>query len=152
MRYIDQYLQFTSGLYGFERKKRSLYTDYRFIAGYLIFIGGADSNKPIIFKKAALFLLRLIFNIESTRHCILKGIPYFPHPKAIINGARYIGENVIIYHNTTLGAKRIDYGFNPASRPKINDNVVIATGAVVIGGGEVPAGNIVKANEVRITD
>ncbi len=152
MGHIDQYLQFTSALYGFERKKRSLYTDYRFIAGYLIFIGGAGSKKPMFFKKVALILLRLIFNIESTRHCILKGIPYFPHPKAIINGARYIGENVVIYHNTTLGAKRIDYQFNPACRPRINDHVVIATGAVVIGGGEVTAGSIVKANEVRITD
>ena len=97
-------------------------------------------------------MLRMMFNIESTSNCIIKGIPYFPHPKNIINGGRYIGESVVIYHNTTLGAKRIDYQFNAHNRPKINDHVVIATGAVVLGGGEVASGTIVRANEVRITD
>jgi len=152
MGHIEQYRQFTSALYGFERKKSSLYTDYRFLAGYLIFSGSAESGKPRFLKKLSLLLLRFCFNIESTSHCIIRNIPYFPHPKNIINGARYIGANVVIYHNATLGAKRIDYQFNPSSRPRINDDVVLATGCVVLGGGEVAAGGIVKANEVRVTD
>jgi serine acetyltransferase len=150
--HIDNYLIFTSSLYGTTRTKKNLILDYRFLAGYLVFISGKQYHIPKVFKKLFLFFLRLIFGIESTDNCYFNGIPYFPHPRNIIIGARFIGKNVIIYHNTTLGAKRVDYIFNISNRPKLNDGCVIATGAVVLGGGVILENKIVKANEVKIVD
>lgn len=93
-------------------------------------------------------MLRIIYGIETTNRCVFESMPFLPHPKNIINGAEYVGKNVIIYHNVTIGAKRIDVHFK--ERPRIEGGCVIATGAVVVGSGTLKENSIAKANSVIV--
>lgn len=62
----------------------------------------------------------------------------------VIHEDTIIGDNVQIYHNVTIGTARPDLPNDKA--PKIGNNVIIFTGAVVLS--DVPDNKIIKANEV----
>lgn len=75
-----------------------------------------------------------VFGIEVAGHCrIGKGL-FFAHTQGTVIGAASIGDNVTIYHNVTLGARSLDLAFDPAARPVVGDDVLIASGAKVLGG------------------
>lgn len=90
----------------------------------------------------------IVFGIEITpRTSIGKGL-FFPHTQGTVIGAASIGQNATIYHGVTLGAKSMDAGFTLAMRPVIGDNVLIASGAKVLGGIEVGDGVRIGTNSV----
>lgn len=69
----------------------------------------------------------------------------FPHPIGIVigNGVT-IGDNVTIYQNTTIG-KKCDSDFE---YPKIGNNVVIFTGATIIGNIQIADDCIIGAHAI----
>lgn len=74
-----------------------------------------------------------------------------PHPHGIvIGGTAYIGDNVTIMHNVTIGAKYI--GETAKRHATIENNVIIATGSIIIGAikigknAKIGAGSIILAN------
>lgn len=78
---------------------------------------------------------------------------HFPHPHDIVIGTgSKIGRNVTIYNGVTLGGKRISSNngdIDIYSRfPIIEDNVVIYTGAKLIGGITIGENSIIGANSV----
>jgi len=119
-------------------------------------------------------LIRLSYGLQNSGYTrlskfvslinyVLNGIEYpatleigpglvIPHSQGIVLGAGYIGENVTIYHQVTLGAKLIDCHFNKALRPTIEDDVVITVGAKIIGPVTIGRGTFVGANSVVLTD
>ena len=69
-----------------------------------------------------------------------------PHPHNIVIGRNVqIGENCTIYHDATIGQ-------NLDLFPEIGDNVIIYTGAKVIGGITVGDNAIIGANSVVTKD
>jgi serine O-acetyltransferase len=87
-----------------------------------------------------------LFGIEIASQChIGKGL-FFPHTQGTVIGAAGIGDNAIIYHGVTLGARSLDMGFNADQRPTVGDNVLIASGASILGGLTVGSGAKVGAN------
>ncbi|UWU75159.1 serine acetyltransferase [Bradyrhizobium huanghuaihaiense] len=72
-----------------------------------------------------------------------------PHPTGVVigEGAR-IGRSVMLYHNVTLGRRAWD---EPGC-PTIGDNVVIYTGAVIVGPTSIGEGANVAANAVVTRD
>jgi len=72
-----------------------------------------------------------------------------PHPTGVVigEGAR-IGRSVMLYHNVTLGRRAWD---EPGC-PTIGDNVVIYTGAVLVGPISLGEGVNVAANAVVTRD
>lgn len=151
MRIILKYYNFFEEVTGFKNPpKRVVFINRRFLAFLLLYYSSNDRKILGFVKKINLLVLRIFFAIESSKYLIVKGCVFFPHPRNIIIGASSIGENVVIYQNVTIGAKRIDYTFNRDNRPKIEDNCVICTGAVVIGGGVLEKGSIVIANSLRV--
>ena len=74
------------------------------------------------------------------------------HTHGIVLGAASIGRNVTIYQQVTLGALEADFRFDPRLRPIIEDDVVLAAGAKVLGGVRVGKGSTVGANAVVLCD
>lgn len=147
---IREYKLFTERLYEAKRTTFSILIDIRFWAGFFFYLSGSNSSLPKIIKLFFIIILRFLFGIETTTRCKVISIPYFPHPRNIVNGAAEIGSYVIIYHNVTIGAKRVDIGFS--KRPIIGDYCVLATGAIIIGKGIINSNSILSANSITILD
>ncbi len=87
-----------------------------------------------------------VFGIEIADRChIGKGL-FFPHTHGTVIGARSIGENATIYHNVTLGARDLDLAYCDDKRPIVEDDVLIAAGAKIIGGVRIGSGARIGAN------
>lgn len=61
----------------------------------------------------------------------------------IINGKCIIGKNCTLYSSICIGQR-----FPGDAVPKIGDNVVIGTGACILGGIAIPSDTIIPANSV----
>lgn len=88
------------------------------------------------------------FGIEIAMRCEIGPGLCFPHTVGTVIGALRIGRNAVIYHGVTLGAKEMDVGYDSEARPIVGDNVVIGSGAKVLGGIEIGDNVIVGANAV----
>ncbi len=77
---------------------------------------------------------------------------YLPHTVGTVLSAERIGCRCVIFGQVVLGAKEVDFAFTSSSRPILGDDVMIGTGAKVLGG--IKIGNRVKvgANAVVIRD
>lgn len=94
----------------------------------------------------------LIFNIEvPTRLKIGPGL-VIPHPQGTVLGAQEIGANVTIFHQVTLGAKTVDFGYDLTQRPKICDGVTLSVGAKILGSLTLGEGATIGANAVVLQD
>lgn len=87
-----------------------------------------------------------LFGIEIAARChIGKGL-YLPHTQGTVIGAHSIGDNAIIYHGVTIGARDLDLAYSEGKRPIVEDDVLIASGAKIIGGVRIGAGARIGAN------
>lgn len=75
-----------------------------------------------------------------------------PHPGGIVLGHARIGRDVVIFQNVTLGARAFDPHYDLATRPTLEDGVIIGAGAVVLGPVTVGAGATVAANSLVTRD
>lgn len=89
-----------------------------------------------------------LFGIEIAIRCEIGPGLYFPHTVGTVIGANRIGCNAVIYHGVTLGAKEVDMGYDPARRPVIGDDVLIGSGAKVLGGIAIGSHVKIGANAV----
>jgi serine O-acetyltransferase len=90
----------------------------------------------------------VFFGIEITVRCPIGPGLFFPHTQGTVIGASRIGANATIYHGVTLGAKELDIGFNDGRRPAVGDNVLIGSGAKVLGPIEIGDNVRIGANTV----
>ncbi len=74
------------------------------------------------------------------------------HTQGTILGGASIGRNVTIFQQVTLGATAIDFGYDPALRPVVEDGVTIAAGAKVLGAVRLGRDCVVGANAVVLAD
>ncbi|HEU4814936.1 serine O-acetyltransferase [Janthinobacterium sp.] len=94
----------------------------------------------------------VVFGLEIAIRCdIGKGL-YLPHTQGTVIGVNSIGENATIYHNVTFGAREIDVNFSEQSRPTVGDNVIVGSGAKILGGVMIGNGARVGANAVVLAD
>jgi len=145
---VSTYCLFVNNLTGSRYKAYTVVFSLQFWPSFFMFICAKNSGVHKIFKILVKIILRVFYSIETTARCVFESMPYLPHPRNIINGAEFIGKNVILYHNVTIGAKRIDVNFQ--NRPRIEGGCVIATGAVVVGSGTLGSNSIVKANSLVV--
>jgi serine O-acetyltransferase len=75
-----------------------------------------------------------------------------PHPGGIILGHARIGRDVVIFQNVTLGARSFDPHYDLATRPTLEDGVIVGAGAVVLGSVTIGAGGTVAANSLVTRD
>ena len=79
---------------------------------------------------------------------------FIDHGMGVVIGATtIIGDDVMIYHNVTLGAKsNIGVTGKDKRHPTIGDNVLIGAGAAVLGNINIGAGSRIAANSVVTRD
>lgn len=90
----------------------------------------------------------ILFGLEVTPRCKIGPGLFIPHTSGTVIGAAELGSNVTIFQGVTLGAKFADLGFNPETRPKLGDGVVIGAGAKVLGGVRIGQKSVVAANSL----
>lgn len=102
-------------------------------------------------NKSKLFRFFLGEHLSKKYHVIIPeeaiiGSIYLPHPHNVVIG-KYtkIGDNCKIYHDVTLGQNKGLY-------PCLKDNVIVYTGAKIIGGITVGNNAIIGANSVVTHD
>lgn len=104
------------------------------------------------FAKIFSLLNFFLFGIEIAVRCkIGKGI-FLPHTQGIVIGAWEIGENVTIFQGVTLGAREVDFTYNQLLRPTVGNNVIIGSGAKVLGGIYLGNDCSIGANAVVLND
>lgn len=101
-------------------------------------------------RLAKLFSLcnAILFSLEVPARLQIGPGFVIPHTYGTVLGASVIGANVTIYQQVTLGALQLDFKYDPSTRPIVEDSVVIAAGAKVIGPVRLGAGCVVGANAV----
>jgi serine O-acetyltransferase len=92
----------------------------------------------------------VLFGIEVTPRMPIGPGLVLMHTQGTVLGATSIGRNVTIYHQVTLGAVTMDFGYTPTLRPTVGDDVVIGVGAKVLGGLTLGRGSVIGANAVVI--
>ena len=105
-------------------------------------------------RTAKLFSLLnvVLFGLEVPARLSIGPGLIIPHAYGTVLGASAIGANVTIFQQVTLGATEVDFGFDPGTRPVVEDGVTIAAGAKVLGRVTLGAGCTVGANAVVLTD
>lgn len=98
------------------------------------------------------FLNLIFFGIETSPKVEIGGGLFLPHTIGTILGAEKIGKNVTIMHDVTIGAREMDFHFNPNSRPLIGNNVFIGSGAKILGNVKIGNNSQIGSNSVVLTD
>ena len=75
-----------------------------------------------------------------------------PHTHGTVLGASTNGANVTIFQQVTLGATAADFKYDADTRPVVQDGVVLAAGAKVLGRVTLGTGCTVGANAVVLID
>ena len=101
-----------------------------------------------VFAKASSLLNFALFGVEIAVSSDIGSGLYFPHTFGIVLGAKRIGRNATIYHGVTVGAKALDVFHDLSSRPMVGDDVILGSGAKVLGPISIGDGAVVGANAV----
>jgi serine O-acetyltransferase len=107
-------------------------------------------HKIPVLPELLTYLNIVLFGLEVTPRCEIGPGIFFPHPSGTVIGAWRIGSNVTILQGVTLGAKKMDLGFDFRLRPEVGDNVVLGAGAKVLGGIHIGDCVTVGANSVVV--
>jgi serine O-acetyltransferase len=110
----------------------------------------ARLRKIPVLPELLTYLNIVLFGLEVTPRCEIGPGIFFPHPSGTVIGAWRIGNNVTILQGVTLGAKRMDLGFDFRLRPEIGDNVTLGAGSKILGGIHIGDNVTVGANSVVV--
>lgn len=91
-----------------------------------------------------------LYGIEIAVRCPIGPGLFLPHTHGTVIGALRVGANATIYQGVTLGAREVDIGYDEHARPIIEDDVVIGSGAKVLGGITIGRGARIGANAVVV--
>ena len=105
-----------------------------------------------VFAKLCSMLNVAIFGIEVSPKVKIAGGLFLPHTVGTVIGAACIGSNCTIMQGVTLGAVESDLSFTRVLRPVIGDEVLIGSGAKILGGISVGDHARIGANAVVLCD
>ncbi len=91
-----------------------------------------------------------VFGIEIATQCKIGPGLFFPHTHGTVIGAIAIGNNATIYQGVTIGAKDLDFSYDLSRRPVIGNNVLIGSGAKILGGFSIGDNVTIGANAVLL--
>ncbi|HDY7937931.1 TPA: serine O-acetyltransferase [Vibrio vulnificus] len=121
----------------------------------LLRIGQSLVRLPFIgcfFRVLFEYIIRILFSSDISLLARIGPGLVFTHGHDIVIGADVeIGENARIFNGVTLGNKDL-FSSSKGNQPKIGSDVIICTGAKVLGPVKVGNGVIVGANSVVFRD
>ena len=130
----------------------------RYLANLFPFINVNNKINKLIYKSKTknkylsnyyVYKIYKKYNLIISNKATIKDVINFPHPVGIVIGEGVkIGKNVTIYQNVTIGRKDIDI----AKYPSIGDNVVIYSGAKILGNIVIGNNSVIGANSVVLND
>ncbi len=169
----ENYVKNEKGKYSSFRQIAFITDDYKKIAGsdpslgkslfsfvYIFFYSGFWA--VLLYRISHLLIalkIPLIPQIISAISKMLTGVEIHPEAQiskglfidhgfgVVIGSTAVIGENVLIYHQVTLGAKRIEAG---KRHPTVGNNVIIGAGAKIIGNIVVGDNSVIGAGSVVV--
>jgi serine O-acetyltransferase len=98
------------------------------------------------FARSYSYWIRAVTGIEIHPGARIGRRFFIDHGMAVVIGeTTVIGDDVMIYHDVTLGARTFEYG---KRHPTIGDNVIIGAGARVLGNVTIGEGVRISANSV----
>ena len=137
------------------RRTLALSCNPYFVPVLLIRLSGSVADRGRIGRIAGVLISKVnyfAFGIEVARQTRIGPGLYLPHTRGTVIGAASIGENAVIYHGVTLGARVIDLGFHSETRPTVGNAVVLGAGAKIVGPISIGDGARVGPNAVVIDD
>lgn len=106
----------------------------------------AYRNKKYIMEKICEWVLFKYFSCTIGSHCEIGNDLIMPHPMGIVIGHGVkIGNRCTIYHQVTLGQSKNNF-------PSVGDDVVIFSGAKIVGNIKIGNNVVIGANAVVIKD
>jgi len=126
---------------------RKLYPNILFRLSYYFF----NSSFPFL-SYIPYLLNELIYGVTISPRTKISGGFFLPHPHGVIIGAKFIGENVIIFQNVTIGASKLDLSSDFSRRPVIENNVTIYPCAGIYGHLTIRSNSVVPSNHVVTKD
>lgn len=101
------------------------------------------------YKLFDLIVVKIIAGADVPATCTIGKSIYFPHggKGVVIHPNAIIGDNVKIYHQVTIGSG----GMGNNNAPKIGNNVMIGTGAKVLGDITIGSNSKIGANAVLLS-
>jgi serine O-acetyltransferase len=102
-----------------------------------------------VMRRIHWFVHALCFSTDISPTAKIGGGLYLPHPFGIVigDGAK-IGRDVAIYQNVTIGQR----GEGNAAMARVEDDVYIGAGALILGGVTIGKGAVVGGNAVVLQD
>lgn len=95
-------------------------------------------------------LVKIFVGIEIHPNAKIGKNVYFDHCiGTIIGETSVIGSNCVIYHNVTLGSRKL---INSKRHPTIGNNVLIGTGSIILGNITVGDNVLIGASSVILKD
>ena len=125
----------------------------RFMPVLLIRIAGSlfyMHLKPL--AKIISFMNFVVFGLECAMRCRIGPGLFLPHTQGTVIGAAEVGRNVTIFQSVTIGAREFEPIYDDRMRPKIGDNVLIGSGAKLLGPIIIGDGARIGANTVVMQD
>lgn len=110
------------------------------------------SNGYHTFARIICQFIQLMFGAEIPPRAIIGPGLVLPHPRGVVIGSAEIGERVTLFQNVTLGARKLDGQYDLAIRPRLKNDVVVGTGATVLGSITIGEGATVAANSLVLID
>jgi len=105
-----------------------------------------------IFSKILEYIIRIFYSSDISYKATIEGGLIFSHGQDIVIGADVkIGKNCTIFNGVTLGNKNLEFS-SKGNQPTIGNNVVISTGAKVLGAVKIGDNVIIGANSVVLHD
>lgn len=133
---------------------KSLLFNHSFQLTFWFRIGSFLKNKGGIYKLlyGIVFLIHRHYQFKTGIQLPLGTIVgpglYFPHFSGIvINGGAHIGSNFTMFHNCTIGSVR-----GKGGKIIIGDNVVMSTGAIILGAVKIGNNAMIGGGSVVISD
>jgi serine O-acetyltransferase len=123
--------------------------------GILFRISHSIAKVPFIgkiFSKIFEYIIRIFYASDISYKASIEGGLVFSHGHDIVIGADVkIGKNCTIFNGVTLGNKNLEFSAE-GNQPTIGNNVIISTGAKILGPVKIGNNVIIGANSVVIYD
>ena len=125
-----------------------------FLALFLYRVSALCRQKGGIWKHIAMLVWRLnvwLSSCDLAPEAIIGAGCFMPHPTGVVIGQAIIGAQATILQNVTIGKHHND-AYAQKSYPRVGDNVIISSGAVILGAIKIGDNAILGANAVVLKD